>query len=133
MATGNFVLDKGYRAAAAVTKFRAVKFSAAETVTPTTAIADQIAGFVQYGVTAGELAKGKGASVRQAGITEAEASAAIAVGALCELIADGRVRTATASSGARIVGRCVGHAATNAGDRISLEVDISGGLVGATF
>jgi hypothetical protein len=33
-ATGNFVLDKGYRAAGAITKFRAVKFSANETVTP---------------------------------------------------------------------------------------------------
>jgi hypothetical protein len=132
-ATGNFVLDKGYRAAAAVTKFRAVKFSAPETVTPVTAIGDMIAGFPQYSVTAGEITKGKGASVRQAGITEAEASAAIAVGALVELTADGRVRTATASSAARIVGRCVGAPAAGAGDRISLEVDLTGGLVGATF
>jgi hypothetical protein len=133
MATGNFVLDKGYKAAAALTKFRAVKFSAAETVTPVTAIGDQIAGFSQYGVTAGEITKGKGASVRQIGITEAEASAAIAIGALCELVADGRVRTATASSAARVVGRCVGHPAAAAGDRISLEVSMDGGLVGATF
>ena len=133
MATGNFVLDKGYRCAAAVTKFYAVKFSAAETVTPVTAITDQIAGFAQFGVTAGELALGKGTLCRQQGITEAVASAAIAVGALCELGSDGRVRTATASSGARIVGRCVGHAAGAAGDRISLEVDMSGGLVGTTF
>lgn len=133
MATGNFVLDKGYRAAAAVTKFRAVKFSAAETVTPVTAIGDMIAGVTQYGVTAGELAKGKGATVRQEGITEIEAGAAIAVGALCELLSDGRVRTATASSAARIVGRCVGHPAGTAGDRISMEVIMGGGLVGATF
>lgn len=132
-ATGNFILDKGYRAAAALTKFRAVKFSAAETVTPVTAIGDMIAGFAQFSVTSGEITKGKGASVRLQGITEAEASAAIAVGALCELVSDGRVRTATASSGARVVGRCVGAPSTNAGDRISLEVDISGGLVGATF
>lgn len=133
MATGNFVLDKGYNAAAAITKFRAVKFSAAETVTPVTAATDQIAGIAQFGVSAAEIAKGKGASVRVEGITEAEASAAIAIGALVELIADGRVRTATASSGARIVGRCVGHPATNAGDRISLKVALGGGLVGATF
>src|SRR6266496_695900 len=133
MATGNFILDKGYDAAAALTKYRAVKFSAAQTVTPVTAIGDMIAGFAQFGVSAAEILRGKGATVRVDGVTEAEASAAIAVGALCELVADGRVRTATASSAARIVGRCVGHPSTNAGDRISLRVTIDGGLVGATF
>jgi hypothetical protein len=133
MAYGNFVLDKGYNAAAALTKFRAVKWSGTEAVTPVTAIGDAIAGFAQFSVSSGEILKGKGASIRQQGITEAEASAAIAVGALCEIVSDGRVRTATASSAARAVGRCVGHAATNAGDRIALEIDISGGLVGATF
>lgn len=135
MAAGNFVLDKGYRVAAGqtATKFRAMKFSAAETVTPVTAATDQIIGFAQFSVTAAELLKGKGTDVRLLGITEAEASAAIAVGALCELVADGRVRTATASSGARVVGKCVGHAAAAAGDRISLLVDATGGLVGATF
>jgi len=132
-ATGNFVVDKGYRAAAAITKFRAVKFSAPETVTPVTAITDQIAGFAQWPVSAGEILKGKGVTCRQMGITEAEASAAIAIGALCELIADGRVRTATASSGARVVGRCVGAPAVNAGDRIALEIDMAGTPVGATF
>jgi hypothetical protein len=132
-ATGNFVLDKGYRAAAAITKFRAVKFSASGIVTPVTSITDNIAGFAQFGVTAGEIARGKGCLVRTGGITEAEASSAIAVGALVELLADGRVRTATASSGARAVGRCVGAPSTNAGDRISLAVVLDGVLVGATF
>jgi hypothetical protein len=133
MAYGNFVLDKGYNAAAALTKFRAVKYSAAETVTPVTAIADQIAGFVQFSVSASEITRGKGAVVRTEGITEAEASAAIPVGSLCELVNDGRVRVATASSGARVVGKCVGHAATNAGDRIALKVETFGTLVGTTF
>lgn len=126
MATGNFILDKGYRVAAATvaTKFRACKFSAAETVTPVTGIADRIAGFHQYSVSAAELLKGKGASVRRQGITEAEASGAIAVGAAVGLAADGRVKTA--AIGERIVGQCVGHPATNAGDRISLEVETNG-------
>lgn len=126
MATGNFVLDKGYRAAAALGKFRAVKFTAAETVGPVTAIADQIAGIAQFGVTAQELAKGKGASVRVAGHSEAEASAAIALGAQVSIGADGRVKTAAA--GERIVGRCVGHPAGAAGDRITLHVTINGAL-----
>jgi hypothetical protein len=126
MATGNFVLDKGYRAAGALTKFRAVKFTGPETVGPVTAIADRIAGFVQFSVTAAELTKGKGASVRVSGNTEAEASAAIALGADCGIAADGRVKTA--AIGERIVGRCVGHAAAAAGDRITLAVNIHGPL-----
>lgn len=128
MATGNFVLDKGYNAAAAITKFRAVKLSAAETVTPVTAIGDVVHGWEQFGVATDEIAKGKGASVRVEGITEAEASAAIAVGVECEVIADGRVRAVTAASGARIVGRCVGHPASAAGDRISMLIYPNGGL-----
>lgn len=133
MATGNFILDKGYNAAAAITKFRAVKFSAAETVTPITAITDLIAGFAQFSVSAAEILRGKGASVRVEGITEAEASGAVAVGAWVELVNDGRVKAAVAASGARIVGRCVGHPATNAGDRISLKVTTNGTLVGAAL
>ena len=78
MATGNFVLDKGYRAGGAITKFRAVKFSAAETVVAVAAITDRIAGFAQYSVTAPEITKGKGASVRVSGQTEAEAASAVA-------------------------------------------------------
>jgi Uncharacterized conserved protein (DUF2190) len=126
MATGNFVLDKGYDAAAAITKFFAVKYSAAQTVTPVTGITDRIAGFAQYGVTAPEIAKGKGCSVRVMGITEAVATGVIAVGAQVQMEADGRVSAAVGASGKRIVGRCTGHASTNAGDRISLLIDLDG-------
>lgn len=129
MATGNFVLDKGYRVAAGqtITKFRAVKFSAAETVTPITAITDRVAGVAQFSVSAAELLKGKGATVRVAGQTEAEASGAIAVGAIVGIGADGRVKTA--ATGERAIGHCVGHPATNAGDRITLHLDVDGDLV----
>lgn len=118
MAYGNFVLDKGYDAATTVTKFRAVKFSAAQTVTPVTATTDTPVGFAQFSVSVAEIAKGKGASVRVEGITEAEASGAISVGAVVGLDTDGRVKAAAA--GGRVVGICVGHAATTAGDRIAL-------------
>lgn len=128
MATGNFILDKGYRVAAGqtISKYRVVKFSAAETVTPTTAITDVIAGVAQFAVSAAELLKGKGTNVRVQGISEVEASAAIVVGAPCGLVADGRVRTATA--GDRIVGKCVGHPAGTAGDRISMMIDPQGAI-----
>jgi hypothetical protein len=60
------------------------------------------------------------------GITEAEASAGIVIGAIVSIGADGRVKTA--ATGERVVGRCVGHPAGTAGDRISLEIDMSGPL-----
>jgi hypothetical protein len=122
MAWGQYVLDKGYNPAAAVTKFRAVKFSANHTVTPVTGITDVIAGWVQYGVATAEVAKGKDVSVRMLGVTEAEASGAIAVGNYCQLENDGRVKVLTGSSGALIVGKCVGVPSTNAGDRIAMLI-----------
>ncbi len=124
MATGNFVLDKGYRVAAGqvVTKYTFVKLSAAETVTPVTAITDRPIGVAQFGVTAAELLKGKGTDVRLLGLTEAVASGAIAIGAQCTLDADGRVSALVGASGKRIVGRCIGHAATAANDRITLQI-----------
>jgi|SRR5499426_910334 len=126
MATGNFVLDKGYRAAAALTKFRAVKFSAAETVTPVTAITDQIAGIAQFGVTAGEIAKGKGSLTRTMGQSEMEAASAIAVGASVCINASGQATAA--ATGARVIGVCVGHPASVAGDRITVRLAVGGAL-----
>lgn len=128
MATSNFVLDKGYNAAAAISKFKAVKLSAAETVTPVTANSDVVHGWPQFDVSAAEIAKGKGSSVRLEGITEAVASAAIAVGLICQLEADGRVSPVVGASGKRIVGRCVGHPAANANDRISMLINPYGGV-----
>lgn len=128
MATGNTVLDKGYNAAGAITKFYAVKLTAAETVGPVTTNADIVHGFAQFGVTTGEIARGKGASVRVQGITEAVASGAISVGAQVQLESDGRVSALVGASGKRIVGRCVGHPSTNAGDRISLLINANGGV-----
>lgn len=122
MAWGNFILDVGFNASAALTKYRGVKLTAAETVGPVTAITDNPIGWEQFGVTAPEIAKGKGSSCRVEGVTEAEASGAIAVGALCQLEADGRVSSIVGASGKRIVGQCVGHPSTNAGDRIAMLV-----------
>jgi len=57
-ATANYIQNKGYNAAVALTKYRAVKFSAAETVTPVTGVTDVVAGIAQFDVTAGEILKG---------------------------------------------------------------------------
>jgi hypothetical protein len=128
MASGNFVLDKGYDAAAAITKFRFVKFSAAQTVTPVTGITDNPVGVAQFAVTAAEILKGKGTDVRVLGISEVEAAGAIAVGDMCTLETNGTVSSLVGSSGKRIVGKCMGFAAANAGDRISMLVIHGGGL-----
>lgn len=120
MAWGNFILDKGFDAAAAITKYRAVKFAANETVGPVTGDTDDIAGFAQFSVSAAEILKGKGASVRMLGVTEAEATGAIAVGQFCTLTPDGRVSALV--SGKKVVGKCVGTPSTNAGDRIAMLI-----------
>lgn len=125
-AYGNFVLDKGYDAAAALTKYRAVKFSAEETVTPVTAITDQVAGIEQFGVTAAELLKGKGASVREMGISEMEIAATIAVGQMVTINASGLAKPA--ANGERIVGVCVKGATFAAGERCAVRLTLPGPL-----
>lgn len=131
MATwGNFVLDKGFNAAVALTKFRLVKGMAAtpETVTPVTGIADDVIGVPQFTVLGTEILRGKGASVRVIGVSETEASGAIPLWSRCQLEADGRVKVLVGGSGARFVGICVGGAAVNAGDRIAMLI-IQGGAL----
>lgn len=119
-ATGNYVLDKGYDAEAAITKFRAVKLgTAAESVTPCTVLGESGIGISQFGVTAGELAKGKGASVRQEGITEWEAGGVIAKGVDVTVAADGRC--AAAAAGQRVWGVAL-QAASGAAARISVAL-----------
>jgi hypothetical protein len=120
MAWGNFILDSGFDVTAAITKFRLVKLTAAETVGAVTGIADVPIGVAQYGIATAEVAKGKNASIRVLGVSEAEAAGAIAVGVLVTQEADGRVSALVGASGKRIVGICVGAPAAAAGDRIAL-------------
>src|SRR4029079_9478286 len=111
--TGNYIQDKGYNAAAALTKFRAVKFSAAETVTPVTADTDVIAGVVQHDVSAGEITRGKGASIRVEGDSQMECAGNIAIGALVTVNGSGQAVTVT--TGDRVIGTCVEANADGAG------------------
>jgi Uncharacterized conserved protein (DUF2190) len=125
--TGNYLQDKGYNAAAALTKFRAVKFSAAETVTPVTGITDVIAGVVQHDVAAGEITRGKGASVRVEGDSVMEAAGAIVIGVRVCIAADGRALTST--TGNRAIGHCV-EAASGAGDFCRVHLELNGDVIG---
>ena len=121
-ATGNFLLDKGYDADAVTTKFRAVKAGAtAESVTPVTVAGEDGMGVSQFGVTAAELVKGKGCSVRVHGITEFEAGAAIAREA--DVTVDASGRCVTAAAGNRVWGKAK-QAASGIGVRISVDLAI---------
>lgn len=72
-AYGNFILDKGYDLDAAVTKYRAVKAgTGVESVTPVTVLGEFGIGIAQFDATTADIADGKGASVREAGISEWE-------------------------------------------------------------
>lgn len=95
--TRNYIQDKGYDAAAAITKARAVKFSAEETVTPVTAVTDVIAGIAIEAVSAGDITHGKGAVIAVEGDVEWEANAALAVGTRVGVVADGRCKSAAAA------------------------------------
>lgn len=124
--TRNYIQDKGYNAAAALTKFRAVKWSAAETVTPVTAVTDLVAGVVQHDVTAGEILLGKGASIAVEGDTLMEASEALAVGQLVSVSANGRA--ALASTGEVCIGICT-EPASGAGKYCRVKLDLPGRLM----
>jgi hypothetical protein len=125
--TGNYMLDKGYNAAAAIAKFTAVKFSAAETVTPVTAIGDNVVGVEQFGVSAAEILKGKGASVRRQGRTEMEAAEAMAIGDQVAVNNAGKaVKASSGASGSRIIGMCDEGCAIN--ERCSIMLDLPGTL-----
>ena len=124
--TANYIQWKGYNAAGALTKFRAVKFTAAETVGPVTADTDPIAGVVQMDVTAAEILKGKGASVAVEGDTVMECSANINIGALVVITATGLA--ATGAAGDRVIGHCVEANADGANGYARVHLNPGGAL-----
>ena len=121
-AFGNFILDKGYDADAAITVFRAVKAGTSpESVTPVSVAGEDGMGVAQFGVSAGELAKGKGASVRVHGITEFEAGGVIA--REVDVTVDASGRCVAAAAGNRVWGKAK-QAASGAGVRIAVDLAI---------
>ena len=94
-ATGNYLLDKGYDADEALTIYRAVKAGAAdESVQAVDTDGEGGMGIAQFGVTAAEILKGKGASVRIMGASEWEAGAIISRGDPVTVDSVGRCKTA---------------------------------------
>jgi hypothetical protein len=119
-AFGNFILDKGYDAASAITKFRAVKRTAnPEEVTQCTVLGEDGLGVAQFDVATLELPKGKGASVRREGITEWEAGGALAL--MADVTVDAQGRCVAAATGQRVWGKAE-QAASGAGVRIAVAL-----------
>lgn len=121
----NFVLTKGYPAAAALTKKLAVKFvgDGTQSVTPVTAVTDKIAGVAEFSISAGEITKGKKATVAVEGRVVMTASAAIVEGALVTITALGKAVTAV--SGSRVIGTC-DEPASGADTDCSIRLNLSG-------
>ena len=122
--TRNYIQDKGYDAAAAITKFRAVKFSAEETVTPVTAGAtDTVAGIAQEAVSAADILHGKGCPIATMGDSEWECSEALAVGVRVTVGNDGTCNAAGA--GEKIHGWVV-EPTTATGQRARVHLSLNG-------
>lgn len=127
MATSNFVLGRGFDAEVALTKRRFIKAGTAAADPQVTVIAaetDVPIGVNEYDVTADDLLAGKGSSVQMVGIVEVEATAAIVVGGLVSVSANGRAQPAVATE--RVVGVCVGHPSGVAGDVIDVLLSLPG-------
>jgi hypothetical protein len=72
-AYGNYGMAKGYDADSQILKFRAVTFgAAAESVAPVTVAGSTGVGISQFDCLTAEIAKGKGVTVMEEGITEWE-------------------------------------------------------------
>lgn len=113
MAEGhNQILDLGYDAAAALTKYTAVKMSDSMTVTPCTAEGDVWIGVTMFGVTAAEILQGKGASVRHMGVALiVVGTGGVTFGTIGVMDAAGKV--VASNTGARPLGLVLATAAVN--------------------
>jgi hypothetical protein len=126
-ATSGQVQSKGFIAAAAITKARAVKLTAnPEEVTPVTAVTDPVIGIAVFDVSAGEITKGKGCSAVVMGQAVMEASAAIDEGQLIAPSANGRAQVAVATN--RVIGIAM-EAASGAGKYFKVQLSLPGTIL----
>jgi hypothetical protein len=125
---GNFVLDKGLDADAAISKFRAVKMGVAEeSCAPVATSADVAIGVAQFDVTTQDITNKRGVSVRMAGISEMETTGvAITRGAMVTISPNGRAKPA--ATGERVIGVALQAGAATAGVRIAVQLTFPGFL-----
>jgi len=98
--SSNFILTKGYPAAAAITKKKAVKFTGdgSQSVTPITAVGDIVCGVAQFSVSATEITKGKKATVITNGRAVMTGALAISEGAVVYIDNTGQATTVATSA-----------------------------------
>jgi len=124
-ATSNYVLSKGRRAAAAVTKKRFVKLTGTnDAVTPCTVAGEAAYGVALFSVSAAEIVKNKEVSVQVEGRAVVEASAALAVGV--PITTDTSGRAAAAATGNWVLG-IVDEPAAGVGNECSVLLTPGGG------
>lgn len=123
-AFGNYLMDKGYDVSAPIGMFYFVKGDGAGGVTPVTATTDEPLGVAQFHVTASEILKGKGASVRVSGIAQVYCTGAVTLGDALGLVADGSVRTAASTD--LIVGQARSDGAS--GGRCACQISLPGSI-----
>jgi hypothetical protein len=123
-ATSNYLLNKGRRANAALTKKRFVKLTVgSDAVDPCNTAGELAYGVAVFSVSAAEIAKGKLASVQTEGRAVVEASAAINRGQM--VTTDNQGRAAVAATGNFILGVC-DEPATGAGTECSVLLNFAG-------
>lgn len=119
MAGPQAIADQSYRAASALTRFRAVKVSGASAVTAVTAQGERVIGIVQETASAEDATNQRVVAVRTIGRSRAEAGAAIARDALLTVTAVGKLETAAA--GDYVIGRALNAAGAD-GDWFDMEL-----------
>lgn len=115
----SMLLQKNFGAGAALTAYRIVRFSAADTVVQASAVTDALIG-VTNDVAA---ASGERQDVIVSGIAWVEAGAAFSIGALLTTDAQGRAVAAAPAAGTNnnVIGRAF-RAAVAAGDRVEMLI-----------
>lgn len=119
VAYGNYGIAKGFDADAQILKFRAVKFGVeAESVAPISVAGETGVGVSQFEVLTAEIAKGKGVSVMEDGITEWECGGDVDRGA--QVTVDN-------------VGRCVEAAGADFIWGVARQTGVSGDRIAVTL
>ena len=96
----NYVLDKGFEANEAITQYYLVKLVAGSTgkIDMVDTANEQTIGVAQEAATADEATSGKIIDVRMMGVSTCVAGEAIAIGALVNAKADGKVKDLAAAT-----------------------------------
>lgn len=119
-AYGNYGMAKGYDADAEILKFRAVTWGASdESVAPITVAGSSGVGISQFDCLTAEIAKGKGVSVMEEGISEWECGSTVTRGDRVTVDNTGRCVPAAGSDFLWGVARQSG----GTGDRIAVNIE----------